>query len=724
MTARPPLRPTPLPRYALLAALSLGCASTASTRGAPFAIGRTATSGPEAAAFAAEVSRAPESPVPAVAVIVPAAPGQGFAVVELPSGRRLGASTAPLAGRPHLAGDLVLARSGGSIIAWTLAGTEAWRVPDEGFDLTGVSRDHDRVAFALGGGGVTRRRGVLMVVEAASGQVILRRRVDHALGVPALVGSSVFVPWDGQNLSVFAVDGGDERGRLRSRDDVFAFARREGPGLYFGSLGLYRLGAEAASGRRAASGRWRLERDDLPGDAPVALDGYTALRPQLDARERVRLVWRPDPQRDGVSLVHGLAFALYHRELFALDAATGATRWAHVAADDIVAAEVTEAGVVLLDEAGVVTLLEPQQGQAQWRLHTGVAGSQAALQLPRSFSARGGVDEAPVGRVEGLRRAAAASNDARMAPAQRFAVRALAALDEPEATRALVALLSIASLPPEVRDAVGEALATRTQGADAMLEALEPRYDFVLGTAAPPVGILARGLANAGERRAVPRLVAHLHDPATATRELPLITAALRRLGDPAAVPGLLDFVSLYHADVGAVPPVGGGDPVDDRDVGEQQLLDAALEQAAQGLVEMGGREARTILEFLATHANASPVVVRAARQPAASAPAEGGGAPGASDMTFVAPPPRLSLEAIVEAFEPHRPALLACLRGAPSRPAQVRIQFRYDHEGRIVQPSVLPTSFQACMGPIVTGVQLPPSGAARELGTYFLRVL
>jgi hypothetical protein len=92
--------------------------------------------------------------------------------------------------------------------------------------------------------------------------------------------------------------------------------------------------------------------------------------------------------------------------------------------------------------------------------------------------------------------------------------------------------------------------------------------------------------------------------------------------------------------------------------------------------------------------------------------------------MTFTAPPPRLSLEAIAEAFAPHRDAMLECLRGAPTRPAQVRVQFRYDHEGRITQPLVLPAFLQTCIGGIATQVTLPPSGAARELGTYYLRVL
>lgn len=724
MIARPLCSRALLLPLCLAAGLGVGCGGVEGTRRVPFAVGRIAATRAEATTLAAEVARSPEAPVEAVAVWVAAAPAQGFSVVSLPSGRRLGASTATLEGRPHLAGDRVLARSGGSIVAWALDGTEAWRVPDGGFDLAGVSRDGGRIAMTLGGGGVTRRRGALVVLEAADGRELLRRRVDHALGAPAMVGSQVFVPWDGQNLSAFAVDGGEEIARLRSRDDVFAFARRDGEALYFGARSLYRLSAEAASGRRDGGGAWRLERDDLPGDAPFALDSYTALRAQLDARERVRLVWRPDPQRQGVALLHGQVYSLYHRELFALDAQSGAVRWAAVLPSDVVAAEVVDAGVVLLDESGTATLVDPQTGRARWRLQTGVTGTQAALQLPRAFSAAGGVEEAAVSVVEGLRQAAAAGNDARMAPAQRFAVRALAAIEDAEATGALVSLLTTATLPPEVYDVVAEAVAARTRGAPSMLDALRARYDFVRGTAAPPVGVLARGLASAGERSAVPQLLAHLHDPATPTRELPHLTAALRRLGDAGAVPGLLAFVRRYHADVGAVPPVGGGDPVDDRELGDQQLLDAALEQAASGVVELGGPAGRAALETLAGYANASPVVVRIAHAPSAAAPSTASAPEGASDMTFTAPPPRLSLEAIAEAFAPHRDAMLECLRGAPTRPAQVRIQFRYDHEGRITQPLVLPAFLQTCIGGIATHVTLPPSGAARELGTYYLRVL
>jgi hypothetical protein len=65
------------------------------------------------------------------------------------------------------------------------------------------------------------------------------------------------------------------------------------------------------------------------------------------------------------------------------------------------------------------------------------------------------------------------------------------------------------------------------------------------------------------------------------------------------------------------------------------------------------------------------------------------------------------------------RPEVLACLSNAPSRPAQLRVQFRYDGDGRVSNVSVMPAAFQACVAPIVAAVQLPTSLAVRELGTW-----
>jgi hypothetical protein len=91
--------------------------------------------------------------------------------------------------------------------------------------------------------------------------------------------------------------------------------------------------------------------------------GYTTLRAGVDARERVRLLWRPDPVLPGVVLLHNTVFALYHRDVFALDAQTGAVRWAYVSPQDLAGVAVVRAGLVVIDDHGVASLLAPTRSR-------------------------------------------------------------------------------------------------------------------------------------------------------------------------------------------------------------------------------------------------------------------------------------------------------------------------------------------------------------------------
>ena len=58
---------------------------------------------------------------------------------------------------------------------------------------------------------------------------------------------------------------------------------------------------------------------------------------------------------------------------------------------------------------------------------------------------------------------------------------------------------------------------------------------------------------------------------------------------------------------------------------------------------------------------------------------------------------------------------------GAPSRPATVRIQFRYDSAGTVSHAAINPASFQACMAPVIEAVRLPENSAGRDIATYNL---
>lgn len=704
--------------YPLLALLA-GCATTGTIP--DFSLSASPS---DRGTVEAQADRVRGAPVPAVTptvVIVRVAPQQGFAVFTLDTGQLIGEVGVHIDGRPQLVEGIVLARVGHEILAWNHQGRLLWRTNAESYELTGAARDGARVALSLGGGGVTRRHGILRVVDAETGRTHFERRAEHAFGVPTLVGPDVFVPWDGQNLSVFDIARDAEVMRIRSRDDVYSFAMREGPAVYFGAHAVYRLDAEASLGRRESMPHYQLDTTTLPGSPPLALDGYTALQPGLDARERVRVVWRPDPASAGVAMVNQSVYAVFHRDLFALDAASGAVRWAHVHPRDIAGVTACRGGVVVVDDHGQVSWLAGDNGRPLWRVTLPAEGPQAILSAPIDFAPTPNVEEPVVPLVSSLIEAAGGS-DTRLLPAQRFAVHALAAIDSGEATRALVTVLTRRGAGPELRAEAGTALMHRTQGAEAMLEALAVHQSFLLATEAPPVGMLATGLLGANERRAVPLLVSHLFDPATPITDLPPLVGALRQFADPSSLGPLVDFVRLYHADVGLIDPIGGGDPVYERDLGEQEHLNAALEQAVEAIQRMGGTAEHRLLEQVQAEP-ATPEPLRAAIvRVRAGAPTETQpAAQPTGEMTFATPPPRLSVDAIHDAFEPQRRALLQCLDNAASRPAQVRIQFRYEADGGITQPLVLPATFQSCMAPIVQQVQLPPSNAFRELGTYYL---
>jgi len=184
----------------------------------------------------------------------------------------------------------------------------------------------------------------------------------------------------------------------------------------------------------------------------------------------------------------------------------------------------------------------------------------------------------------------------------------------------------------------------------------------------------------------------------------------------------MVDFIRLNHADTGAAPPVGGGDPIDERIVSDVEPMEAALEQAVTAVAALGSLNDKRVLAEVAIHPRTaravSEAISRALRGEGTPAlPTEAPQAP----MTFQPPPTRVAMDAVEAAFFPVRQELLECLRGVPSRPATVRITFRYDGAGQLSNVIVNPATFQACMEPVIDRVRLPESGAGREIGTYNL---
>jgi hypothetical protein len=448
----------------------------------------------------------------------------------------------------------------------------------------------------------------------------------------------------------------------------------------------------------------------------------------VNARERTQLVVRPDPSRDGVHLVDDTVYLVFFRALLAFDANTGALRWAHLHPTDIVGAEVVHGAVVLVDAGGSVVWLGSHAGNVLDHHELGIQAAQAAFQLPIESPLPQGHAE-PEGTAEAGLAAVASVDDARMIPVRVLAVRALANVPGAESTRALVAVASVPNAPDELRDAAGDALSQRTDGTRAMLDALDVHADFFRRTHAPPVGFIARALAHAHERRAVPQLVAHLQDPATPATDLAAIATALGDLGDPAAIAPLTEFVVTYHADQGTAAPVGGGAAVDDETAADRDALRTAVGAAAGALVALGGAPERRRLDALAhesatvpevrhniEHALAPPSPPPQPIHVASASPPPSG--PPAVDRSRL--PPRLTTEMIAHAFAPVRRELLGCLPHTAAPPA-VRIEFRYDGDGHVLNTIVRPDGMSACMSPIVARVQFPATQVFREVRMFML---
>ena len=189
--------------------------------------------------------------------------------------------------------------------------------------------------------------------------------------------------------------------------------------------------------------------------------------------------------------------------------------------------------------------------------------------------------------------AIALDKDARLEPQKLYALGALVEQDDPQASETLLAVLRDENMSATMRDAAGEALANlrHRSAAPALVNALAVRSDFITGDAPRTVPTLARALGKMGAPDAVPTLVAHLEDPATAEEALPDLVWALGQSGDPAALPPLRNQLLLYRAD-----PAFAAQP-------------NLVRSLAEALVTLGDAQEKELIAFVATDAATHPDV-------------------------------------------------------------------------------------------------------------------
>jgi hypothetical protein len=630
----------------------------------------------------------------------------------------VGAASAPL-----LAGDAVVVQTADAIVGFDLrSGARRFSVARGQMSLKGADGEGPLTAFVMGQGQGTFAKSEAVLMRG--GSLSWRRPVEGLVGVPAVVGNIVLVPWSNQYLSAVDVESGKELARVRVQDGVIAHARNDGGQVYVGSFhGIARVTSSIGSGTLRGAGYFSLPLRELPGRPLLLEDVYTTLNAPTpeSAQHRIALAWRAKPlDRVRLGLLDDTLYLVFYRFVFAMSPADYAVHWVYVHDTDLVGATAQPGGLAIADERGRFAFLSAAAGEVAWTAESGQPS--VAVDVPLSGGGGTGGGQALDPATLAVRLMAAAQDqDARLVPARMLAVTELARLPQADATADLIELCDSPRLSPAVRERACVELKHRSIGAEHLLTTLERHAGYLEGTTAPPVGALAKAAASLKEKQAVGLLIGHLRDPATRASDLAPLVKALGDLGDPAAAEPLADFLRLYHAD-----------PVD------EHVL-RALELVPEVLVKLSGPVAQPVLEsitfdelgaFTVRQKAKAALDVLVAQQTAAEKKdeaAQDAQSEQAARETEAADPSKfapmsLTLELVDATLLPVHDQLSACLVKASKPTFQARVLLVVEN-GQVLMVSVLPSELRTCVEPLIRSQPFPKTKSAkRDQLTYTVK--
>ncbi len=453
--------------------------------------------------------------------------------------------------RPLILDNLVVFVAGRDVVAWDVAsGSELWRhrMPPD-WTFRGAAVDGGRAYVTIGKGrlgSVQRRDGRIVCLNAANGAELWSHEVPFLLAAPAARSNLVFVPWDGQNLTVLDGTTGVEVCRLRSLDDVIHFVTARPEGIFYGAEGLYRLSDRSPAGRREETTFFAIPMQEIPGDPEFELSGFEL--PSLSMR-KIRYFWRAEPTGDSaqIAMTDNAIYLLYFRFVFAFDAGTGQLRWAYRFNEDVEAIEVVPGGLYMVGRHGVVTFIGAQSGGVEWSSEMGARVRSVTFSLGSYQPPERATPEPP--NVRQRLQEVIFDPDNRLLPIRTYALHLLSAIDDPEVTNDLLQVTSREGIPDQLREAAAQSLAQRESGAAFLIDALAVHHDYLSRSIPVPLTIVAPTLVRMESHESVPALLEHMMDHETTMTELREVVAAITALGDASVVGPLRDFLVRYHKD-------------------------------------------------------------------------------------------------------------------------------------------------------------------------------
>jgi outer membrane protein assembly factor BamB len=409
------------------------------------------------------------------------------------------------------------------------------------------------------------------------------------LGAPAAQSGRVFVPVRSHSIAIVDSKSGDEISRIRSKEETLNWvASIDGAVFFGGKAGVYRLDEKSVTGTQKESS---FVSAPLPASVRPAYywDGYNAALSTYTAYDRNRLLWKVVPGQ--TKFVGDTIFVHNYRFFFAFDTeekhaggggGQGASmQWAFsFPRFDVVSSVHTGNALVLVTEKGDLLTLEAKGG--------GVVGeTKLKLQIRgATFDADGFQPKGAVTRRPDIRGALTEiiwDPDRRFGAVKLFCVEQLARLSGENISTDLVKIVTHEGIDPAVYKLAGQVIVDRhdVSAIPLYLETLKRHYDFVEGTAARAVDIMARALGDLKPKEAVVPLLAHLADHETPIGAVEEIVRALVTIGDKSVVDAFRDFILIYRCDPGL------------------EKTPASLNLIAEGLLKLGGEDERQLLRFI-----------------------------------------------------------------------------------------------------------------------------
>lgn len=539
----------PLAALALLASAPLagcggggGAGNVVTVSGKPFTL--EAANDPKndraQEATLAALAKAPPAAVPDVAIAITGT--QELTGLDLTSGKTWTFSHA-FDARPRLAGPVVVGQGGNEVFALDAkTGAPKWKTAKVKGKLIGAGADGEIVALTS-----KDEAGYHLYVFGEGGNALGDKTTEAELAAPGVAGGIVLVPWKAQFVTAFDARSGDQLATFSIKNETTRVLA-VGGALYAGQGRLFRVDANLP----------KAQPSDLLAP-PAALPGVFRRElyvgpvqqdpPKATAVDQTLLAGRPTPS--GATFEQGKIYGAYYRLLMGLDAATAKPAWVISSKEDFIAAAATKDGVVAVDEGGNVLLVSASNGAITKTLSFGKPALAAEVEVDGLAIGKG--DAPPLPKQIA---AALSLRSADLATAQVFLAQALATVEDEDATLVLLDVADDPRTASVLRDEARAQLATRKNGATAMINRLGRHASFLRDTAAPPVGPIATSLALQGKKEAVPLLLSHLNDPATPSKDLVPTATAIVALASPADLPQIKRFITMYRGSAQGAPAI------------------------------------------------------------------------------------------------------------------------------------------------------------------------